>query len=325
MNPPGRKRLRAARTVAAAITAAGLASAAYQEAAAARDRRRFPPLGRLVDIGGRKLHLLEAGHGTPTIVVIPALGDGVLQWVPVQRELASDLHVCVYDRSGIGWSDPPRRGPRTIDGLAAELHALLAAAGIEPPYVLAGHSAGGVIARRFAVRYPGKVAGMVVIDSSHEQQADRRGVHGWPNGRSDYVKHALQWQARLLGPRRLGAGLHLVREVEEDIVHVGPPDPHLAAAFRALLLSTRYRRVVVREMLMMMQLTEAPPSLGALPLTVITAGGPVAPGWREMQAELAALSADSTHITAAGAGHYVHLDSPEVVVQAIRDMARKAG
>jgi pimeloyl-ACP methyl ester carboxylesterase len=182
---------------------------------------------------------------------------------------------------------------------------------------------GGVIARRFAARYPETVAGMILIDSSHEQQARRRGIDGWPFGRSGYVRNAMQWQLRVLGLRRLAAMAHLARQLEADVAREVPPDQ--AAPYRALLLSTRYRRVVAREFLMMTRLTEPPPALGALPLAVITAGGQVAPGWREMQAELAALSADSTHSTAEGAGHYVHLDKPELVVQAIRDMARRVG
>jgi pimeloyl-ACP methyl ester carboxylesterase len=323
MNPSVRQGLRAAGAAAAAITAAGLASAAYQEAAAARDRRRFPPPGRLVDIGGRRLHLMEAGHGTPTIVVIPALADSVMPWLPIQRELAADLHVCLYDRAGTGWSDPLPRGPRTIDGLARELHALLDAAGVSGPYVVAGHSVGGVIARRFAERYPDTVSGLILIDSSHEQQARRRGVDGWPFGRSGYIKNAMRWRLRVLGPWRLAAALHLARQLEAEVASEVPPDQ--AAAYRALLLSTRYRHVVAGEFMMMTRLTEPPRELGALPLTVITAGLEVAPGWREMQAELAALSAGSTHLTAEGAGHYVHLAKPELVVQAIRDMARKVG
>jgi len=200
MIPGIRRRPRAAVTAAAVVTAVALASAAYQEAAAARDRRRFPPPGRLVDVGGRRLHMLEAGRGTPAVVVVPALGDGVLLWVRIQRELDTQMRVAAYDRAGIGWSDPPPRGPRTIDGAARELHALLVSAGIEPPYVLVGHSVGGVIARRLAACYPGTVAGMVLIDSSHEQQASRRGVNGWAHGRSTYLRRALRRQLRSSAP-----------------------------------------------------------------------------------------------------------------------------
>ena len=91
------------------------------------------------------------------------------------------------------------------------------------------------------------------------------------------------------------------------------------------MLSSRERRAVVREILMMARLSEPPRPLESIPLTVITAGRQQIPGWREMQDELAALSADSTHLVADDAGHYVHLDAPEFVIQAIRDMARKVG
>lgn len=86
-------------TAAAAVAVSSLASAAYQEAAAALDRRRFPPPGRLVDIGGRRLHLREAGDGSPAVVIVPALGDNVLLWTRIQRELAAEMRVCVYDRA----------------------------------------------------------------------------------------------------------------------------------------------------------------------------------------------------------------------------------
>jgi len=305
-----------------AAAAAVLASAAYQEAAAARDRRRFPAPGRMVDIGGRRLHLLDAGAASPAVVVVPALGDSALLWASIQRDLAADMRVCVYDRAGLGWSDPPPRGSRTINDAARELHALLDSAGIEPPYVLVGHSAGGVIARRFATSHPGTVAGLVLVDSSHEDQAGRHGVHGWPYSRSVYLRRALRRQLRILGARRLAAALGLLRELDADIAREVPAEH--AAAYRASMLSTRQKRIVVRETLMMARLSEQPPSLGAIPLTVITAGGQRLAGWREMQDELAALSTSSTHITAEGSGHYVHLDDPELVLHAIRDLVRES-
>ena len=119
--------------------AVGMASAVYQVAAEARDRRRFPPPGRLADVGGRFLHLLEAGTGSPAVVIVPAIGGNVLDWLAFQRELARDMRVCVYDRAGFGWSDPPPRGRRTFDDMADELRQGLAGAGIGPPYLLVGH------------------------------------------------------------------------------------------------------------------------------------------------------------------------------------------
>lgn len=209
---------------------AALASSLYQEAAAALDRRRFTPLGRMVSVNGRMAHLLEAGKG-PAVVIVPALGSGVLSWEQFQRDLAAEMRVVVYDRAGIGWSDPPGRGWRTCDDRAEELRGLLDAAGIEPPYVLLGHSMGGIYARRFAVRYPGAVAGMVLVDSSHENQANSRGLYGWPYGRSDYYKNALKWQCYVLGVRRLRAGLGLLKELDDDTAEAVPE--HAAASGRA--------------------------------------------------------------------------------------------
>ena len=319
-----RGRLRSAMITGAVVGgAAALASSVYQEAAAALDRRRYGPLGRLVSVNGRMMHLLEAGQGPPTVVIVPALGSGVLSWERFQRDLAPAMRVVVYDRAGIGWSDPPGRGWRSCDDHAKELRGLLDAAGIEPPYVLLAHSMGGIFARRFAVRYPGAVAGMVLVDSSHENQANRRGVGGWPYGRSQYYKNALKWQCYVLGLRRLRAALGLLKEIDDDTASDAVPEH--AAAYRASMLSSRERRAVVSELLLMSALSGSPPPLGSLPLTVITAGAQQTPGWREMQDELAALSDDSVHIVAEGAGHYVHHHSAEVVIQAVNDVVRRAG
>lgn len=120
----------------------------------AADRRRFPPPGRLVDIGERRLHFLPMGEGTPAVVIVPALGGTVLDWVRVLRAASSETFtICAYDRAGLGWSDPQHRAA-TIDSMADDLHALLKASGIAPPYIIAGHSMGGIVARRFYSRYP---------------------------------------------------------------------------------------------------------------------------------------------------------------------------
>jgi pimeloyl-ACP methyl ester carboxylesterase len=312
------------RTAAAAITAtcaAGLLSAAVQELASARDRRRFPPPGRMVDLGGRRMHLLEAGTGPPTLVVVPALGENLLGWVRIQLELAAEMRVVLYDRGGTGWSDPPPRGRSTAADIADELHGLLSAAGIAPPYVLAAHSIGGVIARAFAARYGAEVTGLVLVDSSHEDQATRRHeLFGWAGGRLYYQRMALRRRVSILGLRRLAAAAGRLADLDGDIARAVLPE-HAAAA-RAIALSTRQRRVSVRETLMMSRLSGRPPDLGSTPLTVVTAGEPPYRGWVAMQEEIAGLSTSSTRITAEGSGHDVQLDDPELVLRVIRDMAR---
>jgi pimeloyl-ACP methyl ester carboxylesterase len=128
----------------AAAAVAGVASFTYQQVCEARDLRRFPPPGRLIAIGGRRLHLVEMGQGSPAAVIIPALAENVLQWLPVAQRVAAETRVCVYDRAEVGWSDPPPHWRRTPDIMAEDLHALLTAAGVAPPYVLVGHSIGGI-------------------------------------------------------------------------------------------------------------------------------------------------------------------------------------
>jgi pimeloyl-ACP methyl ester carboxylesterase len=116
----------------------------------ALDRRRYPPPGDLVEADGRKLHLLSTPGAGPPLVIVAALSTPAIDWLPVQRALAPEMPVVLYDRGGLGWSDPGRR-PRTVAQMADELHALLTAAGVEPPYVLAGHSLGGLIALVYTV------------------------------------------------------------------------------------------------------------------------------------------------------------------------------
>jgi pimeloyl-ACP methyl ester carboxylesterase len=307
---------------AVAIAAAGIASAAYQHAADAADRRRYPPPGRLVDVGGRRLHLLALGVGTPAVVIVPALGSNVLEWVRVLRGASAETTVCAYDRAGLGWSDP-RRGPAGIDAMADDLHALLKAAGIAPPYIIAGNSMGGVIARRFQARYPQDVTGMLLIDSSHEEQALRLGGGAW-----DGRWRAARRQSRILGLRRIGAHLGLIGGLDAASL-AWETVPEYEGAAKALTLSTKERRTVAREMLVLGRPQGQPQDLGALPLAVLSAGSesrrewPMFAPWAQMQDELAGLSSDSAYMYAVNAGHNVHLDDPGVVVQAIRDLVER--
>jgi pimeloyl-ACP methyl ester carboxylesterase len=316
--------MKSATRAAAAATAAWMASFTYQRIAEARDRQRFPPPGRLVGIGGRRLHLVEIGEGSPAVVIIPALAEPVLGWLDILHAAAATTQTCVYDRAEIGWSDPPPHWRRTPDMMAADLHALLAAAEIPPPYVLVGHSIGGIVARRFYVQHPGLAAGMLLVDSSHEQQARRFAALDWRRGSVMYRRLAMRRQARILGVRRLAATVGLVRGFDAEIAREAPPE--YAGAQRAILLSSHRRRVAVREMLMAAHTWGPPPELGSTPLTVLTRAS--SPGWEwdlwaQMQDELAALSTDSEHLNARKAGHYIHLDEPDLVIQVIRDLVRR--
>ena len=166
------------------LCAAGMAGFAAQRAAAQRDERRFPPPGRLVDVGGFRMHLAVRGEqrGRPTVVLEAGLGSFSPNWYWVQQALADHVRVVAYDRAGLGWSDPSP-APRDGATMAAELHTALHTAGLDGPYVLAGHSFGGLVVRAFAELYRSETAGLVLVDASHPDQWAR-----WPVPNADRIQ-----------------------------------------------------------------------------------------------------------------------------------------
>ena len=125
------------------------------------------PPGKLVDLGGHKLHVYCTGSGAPTVVVESGLGDFSIDWTLVQTRVMRFTRICTYDRGGYAWSDPGPK-PRTFGQLNLELHDALAKLGERGPFVLVGHSFGGPVIRNFAAVYPADVAGMVLVDAAHE-------------------------------------------------------------------------------------------------------------------------------------------------------------
>jgi pimeloyl-ACP methyl ester carboxylesterase len=135
----------------------------YQKLGLRRDGQKYPPPGNLVDLGAHRLHVLEEGRGSPTILLEAGLMSTVLSWSEIQRALAQSYRVVSYDRAGLGWSDLGPM-PRTAERMVDDLHALLERAAIPPPYVLVGHSFGGLTMPLFAARYPQETVGMVLVD-----------------------------------------------------------------------------------------------------------------------------------------------------------------
>jgi pimeloyl-ACP methyl ester carboxylesterase len=289
----------------ALLVVLGLAGGAYQAGATALDRQAHPPPGRLVDVGGHRLHLSCVGEGSPTVVFEAGLANMSADWGNVQPAVAATTRACAYDRAGIAWSDagPPPRDPQRI---AAELHALLGTAGVGGPYVLVGQSFGGLYVRVFAARYPDEVAGVVLVDASHPDMWARLP----PEATAGLAPPP--WQALAFrGLARLG----LPRLTSAFPAECGLA-PRRCAEAKAWSVSAKRMDAYVAEMGAPARDAQvrATGPLGARPLVVLTAGdhrdlaGPQAavafePRWRELQAELAALSTDAEHHLVAGATH----------------------
>ncbi|WP_328853921.1 alpha/beta hydrolase [Microbispora hainanensis] len=322
--------------VSGAIAGAAM-SAAYQTYGARRDRRRFPPPGRTVDVGGRRIHLWIAGTGSPSVVIVPGLGEPGLNWAALLPELAVESSVVLYDRAGLGWSDPcPWSG--TALGAARDLRRALDGAGIVPPYVLVGHSAGGNIVRLFAAEKPDAVAAVVLVDSSHPEQI--RLLHGT---RVAITREMLRSRLTPLGLRRLAfdAGWSDRARCEAEARRL---PAKLLSTRIAFDLSDRQRRAELREAAAAItvnpwQVRRRAPSLGPIPLTVISSCPDEPLGadveaiaeqrrfysvWSPLQADLTRLSSNAEHVVAEHAGHHIHRDRPELVVKVILDHLQRA-
>jgi pimeloyl-ACP methyl ester carboxylesterase len=135
----------------------------YEAAGVWRDKRRMPAPGKRFDIGCAVLHLHELGQGSPAVILESGIAASSINWTLVQQQLAQFVRVCSYDRAGFGWSSPCKT-PRTVEQMISEIDALLSRAAIPTPYILVGHSFGGLLVRAFAHRHPEKVAGLVLVD-----------------------------------------------------------------------------------------------------------------------------------------------------------------
>ena len=317
--------------VVALFLVAAIAGAAYQAKASSRDRSLFAPPGELVDIGDYRLHLHCLGSGGPTVVLESGAGGIWLDWDLVQDSIAQVTKACSYDRAGFGWSDGANQ-PQAPERVASDLRVLLERAGVETPYVLVGHSVGGIYVRSFANQFTLDVVGMVLVESSHENQGTRMPAE---------MAEVDAGLMRLLGICRAVAPFGIMRllNVAESFTSGLPFPDEKKQAYVATMNRTGYCRSLTDEYAAADDATRQPgrpTTLGDLPLAVITAGprqptdGAVAEvsevqaradsTWRVLQAELFGLSTNAVHVIADESGHYVQFDQPEVVIDAIRQI-----
>jgi len=287
----------------------------YQAMAAARDQRIHPPPGRLVDIDGCRLHVQSSGHGGPSVVLEAGLGGMSSAWGWIQPETAKFSHVVSYDRAGLGWSGPDT-APKTAALAAQRLRSLLQYSRIRPPYVLVGHSMGGLFIRVFADLYPNEVAGMVLLDAVHPDQ----------HLRSAAINTHMRSGFRFLKAVPLLARLGYVRLTGLFNAWTEGLPARQAAEAEAFLSTHRHLKTTCDESLAWDTIcaeVRATKGLGDTPLAVVTACSAVLPGHPEMQRELATLSSDSIHFAIKGADHVSLVSRREyalAVVEAIRNV-----
>ena len=272
----------------------------YQNISEARDRRFNPMPGRLFDVGGHEMHINCTGQGSPVVVLESGLGDTYLSWRKVQPQIAKFTQVCSYDRAGIGYSESSSR-PRTSRAIAEELHGLLQAAGIAPPYVLVGHSMGGYIVRVYASLYRNEVAGMVQVDASHPEQENRfppevKNMEGSWQREAEFLQYTMPFGV----PRLLG------RCDEDPMQRAAECNWHSASEGVAELKGFPQSAAQ----------TAATGSLGDMPLAVLShdpdqpfadlpadLAKPTNDAWEKMQEEMAHLSTRATQAIAKNSSH----------------------
>jgi pimeloyl-ACP methyl ester carboxylesterase len=281
-----------------------------------RYHAQYPAPGEMITIDDHDIHLYCVGDGTPTVVFESDLDQyGSLSWSPVQEEIGTSTRACSYDRAGIMWSEP---GPRPRDGetIAAELKAVLDAAGEEGPYILVGHAFGGAYIRIFAGQNPDDVCGMVLVESSHPEMLTRFEELGLVMEIPDKkIRPLILFMSHRGSPGRYKGNIYDLPPEIYDPVQAFLPESSMAwfdekvESPETLAQAGRYEY------------------LGNFPLVVIASASPsnlengqeLQDLWIELQEELLLLSDDSDMI-AEDIGHYPQLQSPDLVIGAIRDV-----
>jgi pimeloyl-ACP methyl ester carboxylesterase len=256
---------------------------------------------RLADVGGRHLFVNCSGIGSPTVVLEAGAGEGLTTWAQIQPFIETFTHVCSYDRAGLGQSE---RGPQpcTTQEMVDDLHALLVAAQIPGPYVLVGHSLGGMIVRLYTHRFPEEVVGIVLIDAPHPEQGARFTTAVSPEtARTNSLVRNLLQMSKGGDPNEHPEGL----DFAASLVQVGASD-----GFGDLPLVVLTHRDPSDGSVLLAEQPELPIDV-ALTLERV---------WQDLQADLARLSTKSMHIIANKSGHYIHLDEPQLVIEAIRQV-----
>jgi pimeloyl-ACP methyl ester carboxylesterase len=298
-----------------------VAGITYQQVSLARDRHAYVMSGDLIDVGGYRMHIDCTGSGSPAVILDSGLGDSYVSWRKVQPQIAQFARVCSYDRAGLGYSGFRLRR-RTSKDIAEELHSLLRNAQVPAPYVLVGHSMGGYDVRVYASLYPNEVAGMVLVDSSHPEQQKR-----FPQAINDLSASDLRQQEFLAAIMPFGIP-RLLGFCDRD-VEIRAAECNFYSALESVEELREFPKSAAQ--------AATAGSLGNLPLAVLSSDPnmphpeipedldkPTTNAWQQMQEELAHLSTRGTRVIAKNSGHYIQLDRPDMVVNAVRNVVDEA-
>jgi pimeloyl-ACP methyl ester carboxylesterase len=318
-------------TVVAALSAGFL----YEQVGRGEDARRLPRIGSPVDIGGRSFNVSCVGDGAPAVVLAAGAATPGYAWIDIQAEIARFTRACWYDRAGEGWSDPGPYPP-TSAADAGDLHEALRRAGLVPPYVLVGHSLGGLDVRVYNGRFSSEVAGMVLVDASHEEEprrAPRAYIGHTAPGPARYPLHLLFMAAARFGLLRLltptpPLSENASRRTREQVVEALQRRPQAIAAYssRGLVAPDSYAEA------------HAAAGLDDRPLIVLTRGRPPSHPptndaeregaayelvWRhELQAQLTRLSTRGRQVIVERSGHRIPDEAPDAVVMAVHEVVK---
>lgn len=314
----GRRLLRGLATVSAVVIALGLVGGVAQAIAERRDAAAHPPPGELVEVDdGRSIHLQVSGeqHEGPTVVLEAGLMGFSSIWAWVQPMVAEQATVVSYDRAGLGWSDP-RDGDPSAGAFVEDLRAALDARDLDGPYVLVGHSFGGLLVRGFADSHPEEVAGLVLVDPAHEEQEDELG--------EEYAA-ALDRGDRLMAVADVATRVGITRL--HNPLATGLQDLPETESLRATprLLRTDYLTAVRAERAAVDRLSdhvrESDHDLGETPVRILSAGRPE-PGMQFSLHTLQELHRRLTHLST-GASHQIVDDAHHLSILTRRDHAEE--
>lgn len=308
--------------VVVALLSVYAAGVVYESVMEAKEREAFPAPGQLVDVNGHQMHIYCTGTftpGNPVVILESGAGENLYNFLALQSRISEFARVCSYDRSGIGWSETAS-AVRTAGQKADELHQLLISAGVPGPYLLVGHSFGGLVARLYSARHAGDVAGLVLVDSTNAEDFITY---------SPLLAKVLPVDVYAGGFLQTAGFLRLFR-VESEVLSESFAflSPDLVPAARVLALRASSLRTAASEIFFMSESAReavAAGDLGDIPVVAFITSAEEDGSFPENYEEhFRQLSTDS-EVQRVDGSHYVHMEHAELVVEAVQQMLQNSG